>query len=54
MSDIEDYFEHIIEKHETLADNPLIRIHVNEVENRITFKVKTGDFLELLTSERLQ
>ena len=51
VSDIEDYFEYIIEKHETLADNPLITIYVNEVENWITFKFKTGYFLERLTPE---
>ena len=33
------------------TDNPSIRIYVNKIENRITFKIKTGYYLELLTSE---
>ena len=41
VSDIQDYFEYI-RKHETLTDNPPITIFVNKIENRITFKIKTG------------
>ena len=41
VSDIQDYFEYIIEKHETVTDNPSIMIYVNKIENRITFKFKT-------------
>ena len=41
VSDIQDYFEYIIKKHETLTDNPSIRIYVHKTENRITFKIKT-------------
>ena len=40
VSDTQDYFEHIIKKN-PLTENPLIRIYVNEIENRITFKIKT-------------
>ena len=29
-------------------------MHVNKVENRITFKIKTGYYLELLTPATLQ
>ena len=29
VSDIQDYFEYIIKKHETVTDNPSIRIYVN-------------------------
>ena len=32
----------------TVTDNPLIMIYVNKIENRITFKIKTGYYLELL------
>ena len=28
LSDIQDYFEHIIEKHEEVSDNPPIRTYV--------------------------
>ena len=40
VSDIQDYFECIIKKH--------------EIENRFTFQVKTGYCLELLTSETMK
>ena len=42
VSDIQDYFEYIIKKHETVTDNPSIKIYLNKIENRITFKIKTG------------
>ena len=41
----------IIKKHEAVTDNPQIRIHVNKIENRISFKIKTHYHLELLTPE---
>ena len=34
--------------------NPSIRIYVNKIENRITFKIKTGYYLELLTPETIK
>ena len=54
VSDIQDYFEYIINKHETMTNNPPIRIYVNKIENRITFKIKAGYCLELLTSEMMK
>ena len=54
VSDIQYYFEYIIKKHETIADNPLIQIYVNKIKNRLVFKVKTGYKLELLTEETMQ
>ena len=39
---------------ETVADNPLVRIYVNKIKNRIVFKIKTGYKLELLTEEIMQ
>ena len=47
VSDIQDYFEYIIKKHETVTDNPPIRIYVNKIENRITFRTKAGCYLKL-------
>ena len=35
VSDIQDYFEYIIKKHETIEDNPPIQIYVNKMKNRI-------------------
>ena len=40
ISDIQDYFEYIRRKHSGNVDNPSIRIYVNKIENRITFKTK--------------
>ena len=41
-------------KHETVIDKPSIRIYVNKIENRITFKIKTGYYLESLTPETMK
>ena len=49
ISDVQDYFEYILKKHSESVDNPSIRIYVNKIENRITFKLKSGYYLELLT-----
>ena len=51
ISDIQDYFEFIIKKHETLTENLPIEICPNKIKNRIVFKIKTGYKLELLTPE---
>ena len=45
LSDIEEYFEYILKKHEAVANNPLMKIYVNKIENRIMFKIKTGYYL---------
>ena len=37
ISDIQDCFEYIIKKHETIADNPPVQIYTNKIENRIVF-----------------
>ena len=41
IADIQDYFEFIIKKHETLTENPPIQIYPNKIKNRIVFKIKT-------------
>ena len=51
ISDIQDYFEYIFKKHQQKAANPSIRIYINKIENRITFKIKTGYYLKLLAPE---
>ena len=51
ISDIQDYFEYILKKHSENVDNPSIRIYVNKIENRITFKIKIGFYLEILPPE---
>ena len=42
VSDIQDCFEFILEKHGQNIDEPSIEIYVNKIENRITFKIKDG------------
>ena len=54
LADTQDYFEYIIKKIEAVTNNPLIRIHVNKIIDRITFKMKTIYYLELLTTEITQ
>ena len=44
ISDVQDY----------KTDNPWIRKYVNKIENRITFKVKAGYYLDFLTPETMK
>ena len=54
ISDIQDYFKYILKKHRESVDNPPITIWVNKIQNRITFKIKNGYYLELLTPETMK
>ena len=54
VSDIQDYFEYILEKHGEDIDELSVQIYVNKIENRITFKIKNGYSLELLTLETMK
>ena len=40
ISDIQDYFEFIIKKHETLTENPPIQNYPNKIKNRTFLKSK--------------
>ena len=51
IADMQDYFEFIIKKHETLSENPSAKIYSNKIKNRIIFKIKNDYKLELLTPE---
>ena len=42
VSDIQDYLEYTIKKHELIVDNPPVQIYVNKIKNRIVLKIKTG------------
>ena len=46
VANIQDYFEYIFKKHREKTDNPSIRIYINKIEKRVTFKVKKGYYLE--------
>ena len=54
IADKQDYFEFIINKHETLAKYPSVKIYLNKIKNRIIFNIKNGYKLELLTSETMK
>ena len=54
VSDIQDCFEYILKKHRENTDKPSVQIYVNKVENRVTFKIKNGYSLELLTHETMK
>ena len=54
VSNIQDYFEYILKKHGENTDKPSVQIYVNKIENRVTFKIKNGYSLELLTSETMK
>ena len=54
ISDIQDYFEFIIKKHQTLTENPPVQIFPNKIKNKIVFKIKTGYKLELLPPETMK
>ena len=62
VSDIQDYFEYILKMHWEKINNdkdndknkPLVKIYINKVENKITFKIKNGYNLEILTKETMK
>ena len=54
IADIQDYFDFIIKKQETLTENQPIQIYTNKIKNIIVFKIKTGYKLELLTPETMR
>ena len=54
IADVQNYFEYIIKKHETITDNTPVLIYVNKIKNRIIFKIKTGYKLELSSKETME
>ena len=54
ISEIQNYIEYIIKKHETIGETAPILIYVNTINNRIVFKIKTGYKLELLSKETMK
>ena len=53
-SDIKITLNIFIKQHETVIDNTSIMIYLNKIEKRITFKIKTGHYLELLAPETMK
>ena len=54
VSDFQDYFEYILKKHGENNNKPSVQIYINKTENRVTFKIKNGYSLELLTEETIK
>ena len=54
VSDIQDYFKYIMKKHGEDIDKPSVMIYVNKIENTVTFIIKNGYSLELLSSETMK
>ena len=54
ISEIEDFIEYIIKKHEAIGENAPILIYANTINNRIVFKIKSGYKLESLSKETMK
>ena len=54
VSDIQEYIEYIIKKHETLRTISPINVYIHIVNNRLVFEIKDGYKLELQTPETMK
>ena len=60
ISDIQDDFEYILKKHGEKIENdshknkPSVKLYINKIEDRITFKIKNRYSLELLTKQTMK
>ena len=54
ISEIQDYIEYIIKKHETISETAPILIYADTINNRIVFKIKSRYKLELLSKETMK
>ena len=54
VSNIQDYFLNILKKNGENTDKSSVWIYVNRIENWITFKIKDGYTIELLTKETMK
>ena len=54
ISEIQDYIEYIIKKHEAIGETVQILISANIINNRIVFKIKSRYKLELLSKETMK
>ena len=51
---MQDYFEYSLKEDEEEIDNPLRKIYTTKIENRITFKIKAGYYIKLLSPESIK
>ena len=54
MFKISRLFELYHQKDEAVTDDPPVKIYVNEIQNRITYRIKTGYYLKLLTPKTMK
>ena len=54
VSDIQDYIQYIIKKHETLTTIHPIHVYINGINNRLVFTIKKGYNLELQMPETMK
>ena len=54
VSDIQDYIEYIIKKHEKWTTITPIHVYIKRINNRLVFKIKDGYKLELQTPETMK
>ena len=54
VSDIQDYIEFVIKKHETLTTIPPIPVYINRIYNTLVFEIKHGYKLELQKLETVR
>ena len=54
VSHNQDYFDYIIKKYKTITKNPLIMLYAKKIEKAITFKIKTGYYIELVTTGKMK
>ena len=54
ISEIQDYIEYIIKKHEAIGETAPILIYANTIKNRIVFKIKSRYKLELSSIETMK
>ena len=54
MLNVKDYVKYVLKTLGEKADNPSIRVYINKIKIRVTFKIKTGYYLELVTPETIK
>ena len=54
LSDIQDYIEYIIKKHEKLISISPTYVYINRINNRLVFKIKDGYKSELEMPEEIK
>ena len=52
ISDIQDYCENILKNNGEKKVKPSVKIYINKIENTITFRIKTGYYLEHLLQKQ--